>query len=378
MQDGTIKAMPAELQFDTTYVDTSFDLPPLLRLFEQQQNIEELLQQSPQKELSKESLELVSDIVGKEYTRCRVYELEDIGGFPVVPYFVVQAYGQVYGMTSMGLGEVALHYIIWHLSRVKENALILIEEPESYVSVRAQKELMNHVAEVCVKKKATAIISTHSPTVFARIPPEHTAILYREKDVFRIVAADTHELRLLALGLPPAIEAKKDGIILVEDRMGKTMTHYIVSYFDRGLLAKTEIVIAPNGAGQIVSVVAKFPPTRIRVIGLLDGDQKGRHDNHECLTFLPGDVAPEILLKEIICSSQPRIAARLEIDPSKLGIILAAIEAMDPHDWFDNLHNQLGVTSESLFQAAFEEWIEGNEGAARNAFDALRMALHLQ
>ena len=95
-------------------------------------------------------------------------------------YFEVTTEGVTYGSEMMGLGELALHLMLWHLERVEPQSIMLIEEPETHISPRSQQALLNVLARASARKKLWVIVTTHSAGIVARIPREHIRLVYRD------------------------------------------------------------------------------------------------------------------------------------------------------------------------------------------------------
>ena len=65
VKSGEISVEPLELELDIAYIDTAFEVPALIKLFNEEKNLEEALRQSASRELSTDELNLLSGLVGK-------------------------------------------------------------------------------------------------------------------------------------------------------------------------------------------------------------------------------------------------------------------------------------------------------------------------
>ena len=73
---------------------------------------------------------VASYVIGKKYESIKAYEIENEG----FPYIEVKTGDLTYNSSEMGLGELSVLYIQWRLERALPGAIILLEEPENYLS----------------------------------------------------------------------------------------------------------------------------------------------------------------------------------------------------------------------------------------------------
>src|SRR5690606_31701595 len=109
--------------------------------------------------LSDVELGLARFIVGRNYERIEIFEVSDSSFDGPLPYMRVRAHGVTYETLDMGYGEIAAIYLLWALRRAAGGALILIEEPETFLSPRAQTALVDVIARY-VKEKGIVVIMT--------------------------------------------------------------------------------------------------------------------------------------------------------------------------------------------------------------------------
>lgn len=216
--DG-IQANPETIDVESLWIDSAFDSPELINIFSGMTNINEFIEAEPSRQLTDVEKSLLSYIVGKEYENCEVFEieLEDIG---LIPYFKVRANEVEYGSEAMGLGEISIHHILWNLNRIKNNSIVLIEEPETYLAPRSQEALLDGIAKIAIEKRLWIILTTHSSNIIKNIPYEHIRILSRVDKNVQISIPGSNLESMYSLGLKP----NKTGVILVEDRCAREFT----------------------------------------------------------------------------------------------------------------------------------------------------------
>ncbi|MCC6698740.1 MAG: hypothetical protein IT365_24155 [Candidatus Hydrogenedentes bacterium] len=368
---------PDELPIQVVWIDPGFEIPKLIEAFRNGKNLDEAIRQVEPKEFTKDEVASLSRLVGKDYEKCAAYELEGFADRDVCPYFRVRAHFQEYGTEAMGLGEASIHYTNWALSRIQPESVILLEEPETYVSARSQAALMDRLAEVCVKQNCSAIVTTHSPHVFESVPPRHTLILVRDGDAINAVVKESERARLMALAVPPHYQ--KQGFLLVEDRVARAIAVSWLSRSDPELLVRWRLV-DQGSTGEVLGGLQHFPDAKewFGAVGLLDGDERIKgHTSARPLCFLPGDCAPEILLRHAIRSSPGLIADKLDLDRELFRIAVGSVEGMEHHDWLIELAKASNVAFDKLVDAAFEVWAADEENAAlcARSLSELRMAI---
>lgn len=105
----------------------------------EQTNLEEYLEQFETIVLEESDIKKINYIVGKDYDEITLIEIED--GEETIPYFKTKIFNFEYDSLGMGMGEHFLFYIFWVFYRIAGNGVILIEEPETFVSVKFSKKI---------------------------------------------------------------------------------------------------------------------------------------------------------------------------------------------------------------------------------------------
>jgi predicted ATPase len=351
---------PVDSIVPPVWIDSGMQALELSTIFGRENNLPELLAQYEPTRNSE--IALLRHVIGKDYRECMTYELEDFHGHPIMPYFKVVSGEATYGTEAMGLGELALHYIVWALRRASLHSVILIEEPETFVAEQSQTKLMDFVAKICVNTDSWAVITTHSQHILRKVPPNHTAIVARFGETTKFIIPEAESQRLTALGLP---NNSKEGVLLVEDRIAGVFITTILERYCPALIQSLRVVDV-SGAGNVVTKVNQFPKMDkwFQAVAVLDGDERSK--KHECeglLAFLPGDVAPEILLEQLIKASPGSVAEKLRLDCASFELALSSVEGMEHHDWLEELSRRTDKKIEEVAGAGFDVWIDQGENS---------------
>lgn len=107
-------------------------------------------------DLSSDELRGLKGILGRQYDRVSVYRLStdqlDGWNYPI-PAVFADWNGRAIDSRKMSIGELWVHYLLWSLREMENGSLALIDEPESHISGRGQRALMDELARYCLKKK---------------------------------------------------------------------------------------------------------------------------------------------------------------------------------------------------------------------------------
>jgi hypothetical protein len=324
------------------------------------ENMEELLEGYSPRDATEEELALLSYVVGKNYESCQTFEIDSYSDEAVFPYFFVSSGDISYGSETMGFGEMSLHLMLWQLNRIQPNSILLIEEPETYISPRSQNRLMDVVAKVALQKGLWVIITTHSPNIVSQIPNEHIKLLFREGSRLGLLNNPGQSQLESVLGIIPTYK----GILLVEDESASFLSKAWLQHFAPDVLSHYEIVIA-GSEGEIINALQHFPKVGpwLTIIGLFDGDSRVRVTNayNWRYAFLPGELAPEQLMRAAVRGNSSELASRLGRSATDISLLLGELEGDDHHDWFTSLAERLFITRDQLMDALFSIWYADEE-----------------
>jgi energy-coupling factor transporter ATP-binding protein EcfA2 len=344
------------------------------------QNFDDLLEPLTPLQLSSEELKIASYLVGKEYDDIGIFEISEYGGYEVFPYFQVSSCGASYGSEGMGRGELSLLLTYWTLRDIPSNAILILEEPETHVSPSSQDSLMNIVAKFSDERAIWVIVTTHSPTIARRIPREHLKLLIRGLGA-ALCAPNANKLDVaLLLGGGAAYQ----GVILVEDQKARQFTLALLEKLEPEMLRQFEIIVAGSDS-NITNLLRSMPTTRswLTFIGIYDGDLRSSlivQEHKWPHGFLPGDVAPEILLKSLADTTQTLaddIARELGTSVEQANLALNHAAGADHHEYFGKFAAALNLEVSIVIRGFVRIWLtqESNEEAARGFIEVVRKAV---
>src|SRR5690606_18759076 len=123
---------------------------------------------------------------------------------------------------TMGAGESAAFLLWWTLRRAQKHSVVILEEPETFLSQASQDALGSHIVSVAVDKCLCVIIATHSGALIGPTASDSTQFMFRSPQGVQFDnSAPTALLRQLGIDIPVR------AIVLVEDAAAEAFCRYI-------------------------------------------------------------------------------------------------------------------------------------------------------
>lgn len=338
-----------------------FQIFKTLDIFWNQENIDELVEQNEPIELGEGDLSEINYLVGREYSKISLVEIEDMNEIGTIPFFSVQSEGICYDSRRMGMGEYCLMYIYWYMQRAENNSIILIEEPESFIGIKSQKNLMNFVAKKTVENKISFIISTHSPFIIEKVSNKNIKVMSRAVGRVAIRRPEAKQANII-LGS----EENLKGTLLVEDEMAHDFLHILLRREDTDIFRNYSIRIA-GSSGEITKVMKVETLQKIdySVFGIYDDDQREEdlRKNKLLFTFLPPKKDVETAMKEMILEGSilERLSQGINKTVDDIIEAIAQVSGDDHHDWLKRFAQILDCPVYNMLDILYVIWREQNE-----------------
>lgn len=320
-----------------------------------QPDLEELLDQFEEYEFTDEEVLELNNIVGKRYDSCGFRLLEEMDDYGSIPYYRVSVGGVNYDSRCMGSGEHFLFYLFGSIKSIEKGSILIVEEPETYVSISSQERLLNYLAKQIADKGITVILTTHSPYILKQIRNENIRMVSRVNNMVNIsMPSETFSAESI-LGM----RSTNKGTFFVEDRVAADFLSVCLE--DCAPILLREYTIDIVGGEAEISSRLKFPRSekiKYNFVGIYDGDMRDRLDNtglcwNHC--FLPGTEPLEMIFQHFaeqeagICW----LSNSLNVDQSALFAYIGSLTGTDYHDWFEELRKPLGVDGKTLVRAFY-------------------------
>jgi hypothetical protein len=335
-------------------------------------NFEDLLEGVEASEYGEEQRNTAKYVLGRDYEALKVYEVEEPGADDqVLPVFEAVSGGIEYDSRTMGLGELAALALLWQLNRLDPETVVLVEEPETYLSSRSTVALLDVLAERVNARRLYAVVTTHSAEIVARAPLETVRLLITDQGAVRLhrplSRAELEHMLNAYVG-----QAR---LIVVEDRTAARFVSELLSQF-AGLWAQSIRVLPATGVDAVWKVCKNLPETdALRLVGALDGDQADPHGEASIwpVVLLPGGTNPDAALRAAAVHHRTEFAGELRRGDDVLAQALTVTEQRDDHDWFPELGRTLGLETAAVIRGAVACWLleVNNASAAKDAVDEL-------
>ena len=316
----------------------------------------DIINGAPERTLETPDLGEVSYLNRRDYGKVTVYEVEIEGGL-VAPFFEV-TYGSVkYDATQMGAGEYAALFLWWTLSNAQKGSIILIEEPETFLSVLNQESLLNFLVKIIEKNKHCAIMTSHSGNLLQAMPAGSVRYLSRSGGNCSVVDSPDPTY-LEAVGM----EFRKDIFVFVEDGVAKTIGEIIIERFDPLLARRCQLAVV-HGEAVITKSLEGLAdnPFGLKFLGWYDGDQAGKLPAKiaSFAAFLPGDKAIETILRTMAHADPDALGAAL--GSNRVVEVLGSLEGVDHHDWLWRFAKAINRDPQSVLTGMFGLWLADSD-----------------
>jgi AAA domain, putative AbiEii toxin, Type IV TA system len=294
------RAAQEDLPIAVLHIDPSTVVGRLQRSVCEINELAEVVESHEPIQLDHDELQLLSFILNKKYEAAAIYEIDDYQEEDPFPIITVTESGVPYDIRTMSLGEISVFTIFWFLHRAQKNSLVLLEEPETFLSPVSQGAFLDYLASICVQKQLTLVLTTHSPQMFSRLSKDQVRFSYRTD----VGAALADESQFDTMRHAVGISSQVDRIILVEDRAAREFVINVLRKTDHSFLLRSE-VIDVGGVGKINRICETFPGgiKSFSMIGLYDGDVQAEvlalKPSWETV-FLPGEKPIEEMFQQII------------------------------------------------------------------------------
>lgn len=245
--------------------------------------------------------------------------------------------------------------------------IVLIDEIESSLHPRVQRNLVRDLAEICREKELQIIMSTHSPYILEELPMEA-----------RIQIMETGGMKTVVRGVSPqfAMSNMDDQIypeieLFVEDLRAQAMLAELLAKHGSEVFVRSTII--PFGSASVglalgqMLAAGRYP--RPAVV-FLDGDSNAGPG----VSLLPGGDAPEqVVFKALKQRQWGSLWVRVSREISWVADACArAMTQDDHHHWVGAAATELRCSGDTLWQAMCAEWAEKiSPDVARPIVDAI-------
>lgn len=170
--------------------------------------------------------------------------------------------------------------LVRKVSSAKPKSLILLDEPETSLHPRAQRELMRFLLEKAERHGHQIVIATHSAECISELPPEAIKVLQTSNEIGDVDLVSQRSLPEVAFNIIGIKHDKRR--IYVEDRLAGLFVKYAMSAHGKGY---DDFETVPYGAASILTgpLLANLARTGSTDFIVVDGDKNPYHKlNNDC------------------------------------------------------------------------------------------------
>jgi ABC-type lipoprotein export system ATPase subunit len=285
-------------------------------------------------------------------------EAPDSGGAPVWHYYELTYRGITYGPHQMSLGELAASVVLRVLRSTRDGDILLLDEPENFLSPLARQRLLDIIVQQAVEKQLSVVIASHSAEIIRRLPL--TSLRTIEQGLQGVTIANvtipSQATRAVGLDVRPGV------LLLVEDSFAHRLLKALLArllptlHLDLGIVeAGREHGSVSGGEGAVVATARALwnNDMGICVLGVLDGDYREQlKTKPDYVAFLPGTTCPEDVVVGTLKSSLSDAAAAVGVPERAFAKALQAAEGADIHDRPHIISSAVGVDVSELISYA--------------------------
>lgn len=351
--DHSIEYPPQERDYDIIHIDSAGAITDLQKKIFLLGEAMDIINGAPDRIINPDELAEVNYLTRREFSEVRVFEVEIEAGL-IAPFFEVVYRGSRYDSTQAGSGEYAVMFLWWTLWNAKKGSLLLIEEPETFLSASNQESMLNYLITIANKKRFCIMMTSHSGHLLHFLPPDWVKFLKRRGDDSQIDVAP-HPKSLESIG----IYLRPDVFVYVEDKVAQLVGKLILERFDPTLARRCKFCIA-GGEAVISKSLGEMAnnPFLLRFVGWYDGDQKGKVPDSvtKFSATLPGEQSIETIFRQLATTKPEDVGLALGVEG--VADMLYSLEGDDPHDWLFNLSREMGRDPTTVLTIIFNIWVQ--------------------
>ncbi len=300
-------------------------------------------------------LSAIRNILGKSYESAHVQTIP-LDDHLHVAYVTIKINGATIDSTKLSLGEFWVHQVFWELDQLAPGSLFLLDEPESFLSVRGHRPFIDEVARRCLERDLQLVVATHSPELLSRFAMQDIRMCMRgSSGKIRVVQPE----RLTQIHMNVGIEIPIKTLVLVEDAFAVDVLRAILGQLNVPLGAIE--IAAAGGKDPVKAGVRALASVRgIRCLGVLDADQKGQVKDESNILTLPGSDEPEHELLKAAHAQLNAVASLLGRSPEALLLAVNDCEFLDHQYQPARLAQSLGLDEGFVLTALVRAWLQNS------------------
>lgn len=344
--------------FDVLYGSPLIAFSMLGQLYQEYRHVHQHDGQANEWRLSSAELKALCNILGRRYDNVTVRSA-DLGDGYEVPYVKAILNSKDFDSASMSQGELWVHYVLsWLLQgNAREANLVLLDEPEAFLATLAHRPFIDEVARKALLKRLQLVVATHSPDVLARFPLDSIRMCVQVDNRIRIIEPESFVQVRNSIGIDTPVRA----LVLVEDDLAKHLLGQLFAHYDPSLATESEIVSVSGESEVIAGLRVLRRSKRLKILGVLDGDQRPSVPLQNQILFLPGTKSPEEELLSSATSEVSWVAKMMHRSADDVIAAISSCQSLDHQYQLSALARQFGQTESAVIFILVRAWLRKSE-----------------
>jgi predicted ATPase len=297
-------------------------------------------------------LDALRRITGYDYASMEYSYFAD--GQRTLPYFRGERDSRLVHAATMSSSEFWVNFVLFSLREADEDEIVLIDEPETFLAQPHHAAFIDEIARLTLDRGCQTVVATHSEAMLSRVPARSLRLVSATSNGAVVSPVESSAALLRALGRD---DSAVTALAFVEDEMAARILRAILREEAPDALRRLEIIDSGGKdevrAGVRVAAHAK----RIRVAGVLDGDERGS-EMGDGLHLLPGSAAPEVHLMRALRDHEDEAASSLRVAITDLRLALDVARPAQHQRVFDVMSSCLtGPSADDVVECAVALWL---------------------
>lgn len=175
-----------------------------------------------------------------------------------------------YSEAFAGSGESSIILMIYQISQLGNNSLIILDEPETSLHPGAQQKLVNFLLDQTIQKKHQIIISTHSREVINKMPDNAIKVIYtNSNNRFEILNSCNYRFAFSELG----VTEQSKTLVLCEDLLAKKIIEAVLRDLNYNFNEVFIVQVSSGGSKEIYKRIVQLMDLERNIFVLFDGDE---------------------------------------------------------------------------------------------------------
>jgi energy-coupling factor transporter ATP-binding protein EcfA2 len=322
--------------------------------------------------LKKAEIEYLRDILGRRYESFTWQDVP-IGGEVFTPRLEARESGRLVTNETMSMGELWVHYCLWRLRTADADCIVIIDEPETFLSPAGHAAFLDEIARLTLASGAQTIIATHSAGMIMRTPVQLLRELIPNPAGTRVRQPASPVEVLHHLGHEPELT----GIVLAEDDLAKRAVAAILARLDPRMAQQVDIIDSGGKDNALSAGRVLARSARLGACVVLDGDQRHAEikDYRAEVAYLPGGQPEESILAPV--QAHPSLLAKtLGASEDDVALALDKIRFQAHQYWFSRIAQALGRDEPAIAECLISIWLRDQtvQAQARELAEQIRDA----